>query len=97
VPVAPLPFEDGREFPGDPSFESCTTIGCQEAWGLRIINSENIFLHSAGMYSFFQEYYQDCLDTFDCQERLCEVKGSKSVVLFNMFTVATVEIASGIK
>ncbi|KAF6828452.1 glucan 1,3-beta-glucosidase [Colletotrichum musicola] len=96
VPVAPLPFEDGREFPGDPSFESCTTIGCQEAWGLRVINSENILLHGAGMYSFFQEYYQDCLDTFDCQERLCEVKGSKGVTIFNMFTVATVEIGTGI-
>ncbi|KAK2030564.1 pectin lyase-like protein [Colletotrichum zoysiae] len=96
VPVAPLPFQDGREFPGDPSFESCTTIGCQEAWGLRIINSENVILHSAGLYSFFQEYYQDCLDTFDCQERLCEIKGSKGVAIFNMFTVATVEIGTGI-
>ncbi|KAF9872609.1 putative glucan 1, 3-beta-glucosidase [Colletotrichum karsti] len=96
VPVAPLPFKDGREFPGDPSFESCTTIGCQEAWGLRVINSENVLLHGAGMYSFFQEYYQDCLDTFDCQERLCEVKGSKGVTIFNIFTVATVEIGTGI-
>ncbi|OBT61060.1 hypothetical protein VE03_09163 [Pseudogymnoascus sp. 23342-1-I1] len=96
VPVAPLPFEAGKPFPGDPSFESCDSVGCEEAWGLRIINSERITLHSAGLYSFFQEYYQDCLDTFDCQKRLCEVKGSKGVVLFNMFTVATEEIGTGI-
>lgn len=95
--MAPLPFEAGKSFPGDPSFASCTTIGCQEAWGLRIINSEGVTLHGAGMYSFFQEYYQDCLDTYDCQERLCEVKGSKDVVLFNIFTVATEEIGTGIK
>ena len=49
------------------------------------------------MYSFFQEYYQDCLDTFNCQERICEVKGSKKVALFNVFTIGTVEVASGIK
>ncbi|KAF6804707.1 glucan 1,3-beta-glucosidase [Colletotrichum sojae] len=96
VPVAPLPFEAGKSFPGDPSFEHCTTEGCKEAWGLRIIDSEGITLHSVGMYSFFQEYYQDCLETFDCQERICEVKGSKDVALFNVFTVGTVEVASGI-
>jgi hypothetical protein len=97
VPVAPLPFAAGKAFPGDPSFEHCTTEGCKAAWGLRIINSEGITLHSAGMYSFFQEYYQDCLDTFNCQERICEVKGSKDVALFNVFTVGTVEVATGIK
>ncbi|KFX87604.1 hypothetical protein V490_08138, partial [Pseudogymnoascus sp. VKM F-3557] len=96
VPVAPLPFEAGKPFPGDPSFESCDSVGCEEAWGLRIINSESVTIHSAGLYSFFQEYYQDCLETFDCQQRLCEVKGSKDVVLFNMFTVATEEIGTGI-
>ncbi|KAM0321647.1 hypothetical protein ACHAQA_010003 [Verticillium albo-atrum] len=96
VPVAPLPFAAGKSFPGDPSFEHCTTEGCKEAWGLRIINSEGITLHSVGMYSFFQEYYQDCLETFDCQERICEVKGSKDVVLFNVFTVGAVEVGTGI-
>ena len=53
-PVAPLPYDVGRAFPGDPSFEHCTTIGCQEAWGLRVIDSEGVFLHGSGMYSFFQ-------------------------------------------
>ncbi|PGH19016.1 hypothetical protein AJ79_00050 [Helicocarpus griseus UAMH5409] len=31
VPVAPNPFAGAKEFPGDPSFADCTTIGCQEA------------------------------------------------------------------
>ncbi|KAK1974041.1 pectate lyase superfamily protein-domain-containing protein [Colletotrichum cereale] len=96
VPVAPEPFTSGKAFPGDPSFESCDSVGCEEAWGLRIINSERVTLHGVGLYSFFQEYYQDCLDTFDCQLRLCEVKGSKEVALFNIFSVGTEEIGTGI-
>lgn len=97
MPAAPLPFAAGKEFPDDPSFEQCTTEGCKAAWGLRIINSEGITLHSAGLYSFFQEYYRDCLKTFDCQERMCEVRGSKDVALFNFFTVGTAQVAPGIK
>ncbi|QSS62360.1 glucan 1,3-beta-glucosidase precursor [Histoplasma capsulatum] len=88
VPIAPLPFSSAKEFPGDPSFE--------KSWGLRIINSEGITLHSSGLYSFFQEYYQDCVPTHNCQERILEVKGSKDVALFNTFTVGIVEIGTGI-
>lgn len=69
----------------------------KQAWGLRIINSKGVTLHSVGLYSFFQEYYQDCLDTYNCQERVCEVKGSSDVVLFNIFTIGTVEVGTGIK
>ncbi|PGG96344.1 hypothetical protein GX51_07874 [Blastomyces parvus] len=96
VPIAPLPFSSAKEFPGDPSFEKCKTTGCSTAWGLRIINSEGITLHSSGLYSFFQEYYQDCVPTHNCQERILEVKGSKDVALFNTFTVGIVEIGTGI-
>ncbi|ODH53683.1 hypothetical protein GX48_00101 [Paracoccidioides brasiliensis] len=96
VPLAPLPFHTGKEFPGDPSFEKCKTIGCQEAWGLRIINSEGITLHSSGLYSFFEEYYQDCVPKHNCQEGLLEVRGSKDVALFNIFTVGVQKIGTGI-
>ncbi|EGC45360.1 exo-beta-1,3-glucanase [Histoplasma capsulatum var. duboisii H88] len=96
VPIAPLPFSSAKEFPGDPSFEKCKTTGCSAAWGLRIINSEGITLHSSGLYSFFQEYYQDCVPTHNCQKHILEVKGSKDVALFNTFTVGIVEIGTGI-
>ncbi|KAL2361748.1 hypothetical protein RJZ56_005363 [Blastomyces dermatitidis] len=97
VPIAPLPFYSAKKFPGDPSFEECRTTGCSTAWGLRIINSEGVTLHSSGLYSFFQEYYQDCVPTHNCQERVLEVRGSKDVALFNIFTVGIVEIGTGIK
>lgn len=54
-------------------------------------------VHSAGLYSFFNEYYQDCIEPQNCQEKILEVKGSTGVVVFNLFTIATVNIASGVK
>ncbi|PMB63818.1 hypothetical protein BM221_010289 [Beauveria bassiana] len=49
-------------------------------------------VHSAGLYSFFNEYCQDCIASHNCQTRILEVKGSTGVVIFNLFTVATVII-----
>lgn len=82
---------------GDPSFADCTTDACKATWGLRVVDSADITVHSAGLYSFFQDYYQDCVDTKDCQERILEVIGSTGVVIFNLFTVATSQIANGIE
>jgi hypothetical protein len=97
APIAPAPFQGGKTFPGDPSFLDCKDDSCAAAWGLRVINSKDVTIHSAGLYSFFQEYYQDCLDTFNCQTSMAEVKGSQGVSIFNMFTVGTVQVANGIK
>jgi hypothetical protein len=98
VPVAPKPFGDsirtGR-FRGDPTFADCTSNACKEAWGLRILNSEDIVVHSAGLYSWFVNYEQACLNSEDCQERIMEVKGSKRVVIHNIFTKGVTQVASG--
>ncbi|EDN08454.1 predicted protein [Histoplasma mississippiense (nom. inval.)] len=76
VPIAPLPFDPVKEFPGDPSFDKCEATSCEAAWALRIINSKSITLHSSGLYSFFQKYYQNCVSTHNCQERSLEVRGT---------------------
>lgn len=97
-PISPGPFKSAKPFPGDPSFDHCDSDGgCAAAWGLRIINSEGITVHSAGLYSFFQEYYQDCIEPRECQKSVVEVKGSKDVILFNTFTIGITEIANGIE
>ncbi|KAI8623454.1 hypothetical protein F5Y19DRAFT_458390 [Xylariaceae sp. FL1651] len=95
-PVAPIPFDSAPSMAGDPSFADCTTDACKATWGLRIVDSTDVTIHSAGLYSFFQDYYQDCVDTEDCQERILEVTGSTGVVIYNLFTVATSQIANGI-
>ena len=48
------------------------------------------------MYSFFINYDQSsCITEFDCQSRLMQVRGSTDVVLFNIFTIGTVEVGDG--
>lgn len=101
-PKPPAPFRAAASFPNDPDFSGCEVVAevwddrCNYAWGLQIIDSKDIMIHSAGLYSFFNEYYQDCIPTHNCQDRILEVKGSTGVVIYNLFTVATINIASGI-
>ena len=48
------------------------------------------------MYSFSINYDQTtCVTEFDCQSRLMQVRGSTAVVLFNIFTIGTVEVGDG--
>ncbi|KAH7369719.1 pectate lyase superfamily protein-domain-containing protein [Rhexocercosporidium sp. MPI-PUGE-AT-0058] len=99
VPIAPGPFypDIAASFANDPDFSNCHgDPSCAATWGLRVVNSDSVTIHGAGLYSFFQEYYQDCIDTFNCQQRILEVTGSTGVVIFNLYTVATSEIATGV-
>jgi hypothetical protein len=53
-------------------------------------------LHSVGLYSWFDNYQQQpCLKGEKCQERIMEVKGSKGVAIYNVFTKGVVQVASG--
>lgn len=68
------------------------------AWGLRIINSSDVVIHGAGLYSFFNSYTLCAGDAPKvggaCQYRLFETVGSKDVWVYNLFTVGTSEVAS---
>ncbi|KAF2125602.1 glycoside hydrolase family 55 protein [Dothidotthia symphoricarpi CBS 119687] len=93
APNALQPFPIGK-FPADPNFKDCVNETCKESWGLRIIDSRNVFIYSAGMYSFFNNYGQGCIDSEDCQERLFRIERSKHVWIFNIFTKGTKEVVS---
>ncbi|AEO70912.1 glycoside hydrolase family 55 protein [Thermothielavioides terrestris NRRL 8126] len=93
VPEAPAPFTPGG-FPADPDFSSCNSSSCKEAWAMRIVESSNVMIYSAGFYSWFSNYDQGCLPTESCQQRLFSVEDSDLVWVFNLFTKGTVEIAS---
>ncbi|KAF7515037.1 hypothetical protein G7054_g14801 [Neopestalotiopsis clavispora] len=96
-PIAPAPFDIAASFPGDPDFASCNgDAACASSWGMIVSDSSSVTVHAAGLYSFFQDYYQDCLETNDCQQRVLRVTGSTDVVFLNLFTVAISEIAVGI-
>ncbi|KAK3899572.1 hypothetical protein C8A05DRAFT_18009, partial [Staphylotrichum tortipilum] len=102
MPGAPAPFGAAAAFPNDPDFSGCNYTAntdneaCRYAWGMRIIDSTDVTIHSAGLYSFFNAYYQDCIETKSCQEHMLEVRGSTGVVVYNLFTVATVHMADGV-
>ncbi|ETS73390.1 hypothetical protein PFICI_14995 [Pestalotiopsis fici W106-1] len=101
-PPAPFRAASAAIFPNDPDFSECEVTAevwddrCNYAWGMQIIDSQDVTIHSAGLYSFFNEYYQDCIPTQNCQDRILEVRGSSGVVIYNLFRVATINIASGI-
>ncbi|KAI0007369.1 hypothetical protein F4779DRAFT_643166 [Xylariaceae sp. FL0662B] len=102
VPGAPAPFGSAASFPNDPDFSQCNITAntddeqCRYSWGLQIIDSTDVTIHSAGLYSFFNAFYKACKDTSNCQEHILEVKGSTGVVIYNLFTVATIDVANGI-
>jgi glucan 1,3-beta-glucosidase len=56
----------------DPTFEECQTSNCPRTWGLRVINSENVFMYGGGLYSFFNNWDASCLDNENCQERMVD-------------------------
>ncbi|KAL1729213.1 glycoside hydrolase family 55 protein [Schizophyllum commune] len=86
TPAVPEPFSLNDDLK-DPSFPD----GMTSAWALNIANSEDILVFGAGLYSFFIDYTQECLDTFDCQPQITNIDtaSSKNVFIFQLSTVST--------
>ncbi|PGH15940.1 hypothetical protein AJ79_02107 [Helicocarpus griseus UAMH5409] len=86
-PNALVPFKPNPAF-HDPDFSSCTTDTCRKAWGLRIHGSSDVYLYGGGLYSFFENYDQECLATESCQDHMIEVECS-AVHLYGVSTKAS--------
>ncbi|EEQ89735.1 hypothetical protein RJZ56_004740 [Blastomyces dermatitidis] len=86
-PNALVPFKPNEDF-HDPDFSHCQTDACKKAWGLRIFDSSDVFLYGGGLYSFFENYDQECLATESCQENMIEVDCSP-VHLYGISTKAS--------
>jgi glucan 1,3-beta-glucosidase len=91
-PNALVPFTPNASF-NDPDFSTCTTDGCRKAWGLRILDSSDVFIYGGGLYSFFDNYGQTCLDTESCQENMVEVDCSE-VYLYGLSTKASTNMVT---
>ncbi|KAF2087046.1 glycoside hydrolase family 55 protein [Saccharata proteae CBS 121410] len=80
----------------DPTFNtSSSASGVRDAWGLRIVSSQDVLVYGAGLYSFFDNYGQDCLDTESCQTNMVGVdSGSSSIWLFGLSTKAAVNMVT---
>ncbi len=88
-PNALVPFTPNQAF-NDPTYSTCTTDLCRKSWGLRIIDSSDIYMYGGGLYSFFENYGQTCLETESCQENMVSLEGGKSsVYLYGLSTKAS--------
>jgi hypothetical protein len=96
-PPAPEPINIGT-LPSDPTFADCKAgdAQCTAAWALRILESSDIFIYGAGLYSFFQQYDQNCLFNIpeNCQNRLVETNFSSSIWLYSLYTKGASECVS---
>ncbi|WEW54745.1 pectate lyase superfamily protein [Emydomyces testavorans] len=93
-PDALVPFKPNPKFK-DPTFDDCTTASCKKAWGLRVVQSSDVFLYGGGLYSFFENYRQECLQTESCQLNMVDIDCSQ-VYLYGLSTKASTNmITSG--
>ncbi|CAK7223423.1 hypothetical protein SBRCBS47491_005203 [Sporothrix bragantina] len=92
VPVPPAPFGGDIVglFVGDPYYgeaDKCDTknqlAGCDASWAVLLRGCQNIHIASAGTYSWFSKYSQDCIDTQQCQEALWLVDYNDNNVTLN--------------
>lgn len=86
-PDANTPFTVNSAY-SDPSFTTCTTDNCARTWGLRIVDSQDVYVYGAGLYSFFDNYDQVCLETEDCQENIVSIENSAAHI-FGLSTKAS--------
>ena len=91
-PDATVPFEVNADY-FDPDFANCEGERCKKTWGLRVHDSSDILFYGGGMYSFFENYAQECLDTEDCQEHMVDIVNS-GVTMYGVSTKASVNVIS---
>ncbi|KAH8815884.1 pectate lyase superfamily protein-domain-containing protein [Xylogone sp. PMI_703] len=91
-PDATGPFKSNAAF-SDPDFSTCTTSGCKKSWGLRIVDSDDVYVYGAGLYSFFDNYDQTCLATESCQENMLSLENSNAQI-FGLSTKASVNMVT---
>jgi hypothetical protein len=102
-PMTALDPFAGGQFADDPTFQLCDAVGpksssvdsCREGSALRIINSTDVAIFGAGLYSFFQNYSDHCAQYGrSCQDRLLETSYSEGIYLYSLYTVGTSEVVS---
>ncbi|GKT47587.1 glucan 1,3-beta-glucosidase [Colletotrichum spaethianum] len=80
----------------DPNFEtSCAGQGdkCARTWGIRAIDSKDIIVYGAGLYSFFNNYDQVCVGENNCQDHMVSLENS-DVKFFGLSTKASVNMVT---
>lgn len=93
-PGASKPFPWNSRY-SDPNFDTFCAMEpspkCKRSWGIRAVKSKDVFIYGAGLYSFFDNYKQDCVKTQTCQENIISLVDS-SVHIYGLSTKAAVNM-----
>ncbi|KAK4860839.1 hypothetical protein LT330_004570 [Penicillium expansum] len=103
-------FTDATESPGpfnasvglftnDPTFPDVTCTAspelCNFAWGVIINENTNLTIAGAGLYSWYDNYLETCVDTQNCQQRMVLDQGeNQGLYIWNLITIGAVEMIS---
>lgn len=91
-PNALVPFTPQKKW-NDPDFSTCKSASCKKAWGLRVLDTSDFYLYGGGLYSFFENYGQKCVDSETCQKNIVEVDCS-DVHMYGLSTKASVNMVT---
>lgn len=83
-------------FPTVTSLSDPTLAAGKDGWGVRIVDSSNIFVYGAGLYSFFNNYDVNCSNQGNatkCQSSIFSIESS-SVSVYNLNTVGSTSMAT---
>lgn len=103
-------FTDATESPGpfnasvglftnDPTFPDVTCTAspelCNFAWGVIMNKNTNLTIAGAGLYSWYDNYVETCVDTQNCQQRMVLDQGeNQGLYVWNLITIGAVEMIS---
>ena len=90
-PDASTPFTSNAAY-SDPVFSGSSRVN--KAWGLRIVDSKDVLIYGAGLYSFFDNYDQTCLATESCQTNMVDLENSSSVYMYGLSTKAATNMVT---
>lgn len=83
-----------EKFVGDPVWDMCgfATTNCNVVWALLVQFSERIYINGAGLYLWFQDYKQDCVNNNTCQQRLVNIYNVGKLHLNYLTTIGAVKM-----
>ncbi|KAI4190280.1 MAG: hypothetical protein L6R41_000893 [Letrouitia leprolyta] len=94
-PNAPAPFTPNEKLLDHPACSTKNGTGQCSGWGLRILDSQDIGIYGAGLYSFFNNYNNSCSfpQSEDCQKSIFSIEGS-STRNVNVYGLNTIGVTS---
>jgi glucan 1,3-beta-glucosidase len=97
---SPGPFSSSIGlFANDPAFPDSTcdasALLCDFSWAFMLAENVNLTIAGAGLYSWFNNYIETCVDSQNCQQRLINDAGdNEALYLWNLVTIGAVEMVS---